>query len=125
MGYHGDMRRAVLLLIIGVIAVATAAACGPAEPAATTAPTAAPVPQATTALQPAKAPAPTAEPRATPQPTATSSPVPTPQPVRQPRAQVGDIAPGFTLPSASGAEVSLESYRGVKNVALVYYRGSF
>ena len=35
------------------------------------------------------------------------------------------MAPGFTLPSASGSDVSLESYRGDKNVVLVYYRGSF
>ena len=40
-------------------------------------------------------------------------------------AEVGDMAPTFTLPSASGSEVSLESYRGDKNVVLVYYRGSF
>ena len=40
-------------------------------------------------------------------------------------AEVGDMAPVFTLPSASGAEVSLESYRGDKNVVLVFYRGSF
>ena len=35
----------------------------------------------------------------------------------------GDIAPMFTLPSASGDEVSLESFAGDKNVVLVFYRG--
>ena len=40
-------------------------------------------------------------------------------------AEVGDMAPVFTLPSASGTEVSLESYRGDKTVVLVFYRGSF
>jgi peroxiredoxin len=29
----------------------------------------------------------------------------------------------FTLPSASGDEVSLESFAGDKNVVLVFYRG--
>ena len=35
----------------------------------------------------------------------------------------GDVAPMFTLPSASGDEVSLESFAGDKNVVLVFYRG--
>ena len=35
----------------------------------------------------------------------------------------GDFAPMFTLPSASGDEVSLDSFAGDKNVVLVFYRG--
>ena len=35
----------------------------------------------------------------------------------------GDVAPKFTLPSAAGESVSLESFAGDKNVVLVFYRG--
>jgi peroxiredoxin len=35
---------------------------------------------------------------------------------------VGDIAPGFTLKSATGGEHSLESYRGDKNLVVIFYR---
>ena len=34
---------------------------------------------------------------------------------------VGDMAPDFTLPSAQAGEVTLSSFRGVKNVVLVFY----
>ena len=34
-----------------------------------------------------------------------------------------DVAPKFTLPSAAGESVSLESFAGDKNVVLVFYRG--
>ena len=53
---------------------------------------------------------------ATPQPTST----PEPGPVVG--SGVGDIAPGFTLPSTAGVDESLESYRGDKNVVVVFYR---
>ena len=36
--------------------------------------------------------------------------------------EVGDTAYGFTLPSASGQDYSLASYRGKSNVVLVFYR---
>ena len=35
----------------------------------------------------------------------------------------GDVAPKFTLPSATGESVSLASFAGDKNVVLVFYRG--
>jgi hypothetical protein len=37
--------------------------------------------------------------------------------------RVGDPAPDFTLPDASGRPVSLADYRGRKPVILVFYRG--
>ena len=39
------------------------------------------------------------------------------------RVAVGDPAPLFTLESYHGEPVSLEDYRGEKNVVLVFYRG--
>ena len=47
---------------------------------------------------------------------------PTPEPEIQPSAEVGDMAPGFTLPSTAQVDHSLESYRGDKNVVVVFYR---
>ena len=35
----------------------------------------------------------------------------------------GDLAAKFTLPSAQGDSVSLESFAGDRNVVLVFYRG--
>jgi peroxiredoxin len=37
--------------------------------------------------------------------------------------RVGELAPDFTLPDASGAPVSLASFREQKPVVLVFYRG--
>jgi hypothetical protein len=37
--------------------------------------------------------------------------------------RVGERAPDFTLPDASGRRVSLADYRGKKSVVLVFYRG--
>jgi cytochrome oxidase Cu insertion factor (SCO1/SenC/PrrC family) len=37
--------------------------------------------------------------------------------------RVGERAPDFTLPDASGHPVSLADYRGKKSVVLVFYRG--
>ncbi|AWN22055.1 peroxiredoxin [Deinococcus irradiatisoli] len=34
---------------------------------------------------------------------------------------MGDLAPDFTLPASSGQTVTLSSYRGQKNVVLVFY----
>ena len=39
------------------------------------------------------------------------------------RVQVGDLAPDFTLTSLAGPPVTLSSFRGDKNVVLVFYRG--
>jgi cytochrome oxidase Cu insertion factor (SCO1/SenC/PrrC family) len=39
------------------------------------------------------------------------------------RVAVGDEAPNFTLASYGGEAVELASYRGAKNVVLVFYRG--
>ncbi len=39
------------------------------------------------------------------------------------RVQVGDPAPDFTLTSLAGPSVTLSSFRGAKNVVLVFYRG--
>ena len=88
-------------------------------PPPTPAPTATPVPTAT----PTPAPTPTATP--TPVPTATPTPAPTPTPTPAPQVgtSVGNLAPTFTLPSSSGVDVALESFRGDKQVVLVFYRG--
>ena len=37
-------------------------------------------------------------------------------------SDVGDLAPGFTLMSARAGDYTLESFRGDKNVVLVFYR---
>ena len=37
----------------------------------------------------------------------------------------GDLAPDFQLPAASGSDRSLASYRGDKNVLVVFYRAFF
>ena len=39
------------------------------------------------------------------------------------RVHVGIQAPDFTLESSEGEQVTLSSYRGKKNVVLVFYRG--
>ena len=56
---------------------------------------------------------------------------PVPEPVQAPAADSEDpspqtslpTAPGFTLTSATGEPVSLETYRGESNVVLVFFRG--
>ena len=125
MGYHECMRRAALLILIATIAVATAVACGPEDPTATSQPPATSAPTATSPAQPTEATATAPDARDTPVPTATLVPEPTPTPERSIGADVGDLAPGFTLPSATGSEVDLVSYRSDKSVVLVFYRGSF
>ena len=63
-------------------------------------------------------------PVASPVPTdvpATASPVPTETPLVV-GTGVGELAPAFTLPSISESDVSLESYRGDKNLVVVFYR---
>ena len=44
-------------------------------------------------------------------------------PATTPTVRVGEAAPDFTLPDASGRPVSLADYRGRKPVVLVFYRG--
>ena len=39
------------------------------------------------------------------------------------RVQVGMMAPDFSLVSLRGPPITLSEFRGVKNVALVFYRG--
>jgi hypothetical protein len=39
------------------------------------------------------------------------------------RIQVGQTAPDFTLTSLAGPPVTLSSFRGAKDVVLVFYRG--
>ena len=71
-------------------------------------------------------------------PAASSPPTATPAPTAQALAtsvpaggaswvgaEVGAIAPDFTLPSAAGGDVSLASYRGESNVVLIFYRGAW
>ncbi len=52
----------------------------------------------------------------------TPEPAATPTPDLVVGTDVGDLAPGFTLPSTAGMDQSLESYRGEKNVVLAFYR---
>ena len=87
-------------------------------------PTATPVPPTATPVPPTATPVP---PTATPvPPTATPTPVPpTATPTSVPEdvgTLVGDVAPGFMLAAATGSGRSLESYRGDKNVVVVFYR---
>ena len=39
--------------------------------------------------------------------------------------QVGDVAPDFTAPSTSGSEVSLDAFRGKRNVLLAFFPLAF
>ena len=36
-------------------------------------------------------------------------------------AEIGDVAPDFTLPSVSEGDISLSQYRGQKNVVLSFH----
>ena len=36
-------------------------------------------------------------------------------------AEIGDVAPEFTLPSVSEGDITLSSYRGQKNVVLSFH----
>jgi cytochrome oxidase Cu insertion factor (SCO1/SenC/PrrC family) len=42
-----------------------------------------------------------------------------------PTVKVGDIAPNFTLTDQNGNKVSLEQFKGKKNVALAFYVFAF
>ena len=99
----------------------------PTEAPATQQPTSTPEPTPEpTADEPEQLPAATTEP--TPEPAA-AAPEPEAQPTPAPTApsaavgySVGNLAPEFTLPSATGSDVSIESYRGEKNLVVVFYR---
>ncbi len=39
------------------------------------------------------------------------------------RVKIGDKAPDFTLENMDGKKITLSTYRGKKNVVLVFYRG--
>ncbi len=43
----------------------------------------------------------------------------------QPKIKVGDMAPNFTLEDQNGNKVSLDQFRGKKNVALAFYIFAF
>ena len=105
----------------------------PTEAPAVATSTEAPAVATPTPAPPAATPTP-APPAATPTPvppTATPTPVPptpvppTATPTNVPEnvgTLVGDVAPGFMLAAATGSGQSLESYRGEKNVVVVFYR---
>ncbi len=57
-------------------------------------------------------------------PPATAPPAP-PAPALVVGTNVGELAPDFQLPAASGSDRSLASYRGDKNVLVVFYRAFF
>ena len=79
--------------------------------------TSTPVPLPTSTPEPTATAEPTPEPAATPTPEPTATPIPEPEPS-------ANLAPLFSLPSAlDGTTISLESYRGDKNVVVVFYRG--
>ena len=42
-----------------------------------------------------------------------------------PSVKVGDVAPDFTLTDQNGNKVSLQDFRGKKNVALAFYIFAF
>jgi cytochrome oxidase Cu insertion factor (SCO1/SenC/PrrC family) len=42
-----------------------------------------------------------------------------------PTVKVGDVAPNFTLQDQNGNKVSLEQFKGKKNVALAFYVFAF
>ena len=94
----------------------------PAPPAAT--PTPAPPAATPTPAPPAATPTPV-PPTATPTPVPPTPVPPTATPTNVPEnvgTLVGDVAPGFMLAAATGSGQSLESYRGEKNVVVVFYR---
>ena len=43
----------------------------------------------------------------------------------QPTVKVGDVAPNFTLTDQNGNKVSLDQFKGKKNVALAFYVFAF
>ena len=100
-------------------AVATSTEAPPAATPTPVPPTATPTP-----VPPAATPTPV-PPTATPTPVPPTPVPPTATPTNVPEnvgTLVGDVAPGFMLAAATGSGRSLESYRGEKNVVVVFYR---
>jgi cytochrome oxidase Cu insertion factor (SCO1/SenC/PrrC family) len=48
-----------------------------------------------------------------------------PAPPPTPKIKVGDVAPDFTLTDQNGNKVSLDQFKGKKNVALAFYVFAF
>ena len=136
-GFLNIWRTAALT---AVLALAFAlAACGSADEVPTQEPQATEPPDATAVMTEANTPvataaAPTAvmtEPAPTAAATATAPAATAADPATEPAPTAAATAPPalemaqlFTLPSANGdLPVSLESYRGNKNVVVIFYRG--
>ncbi len=75
-------------------------------------------PRGGSAASPTMSVTPTLDSIATAEPTATQ-PAP---PSASLLPAIGEPAPDFTLPSASGAPITLSGYRGQKDVVLLFYR---
>lgn len=96
--------KAFVLSLVIVMSGCLVASCSP--------PAAPPPPPADT---------PTLAPTLTPMPPATSTETATPQENPGGIPAIGDAAPDFTLPSVADT-ITLSSYRGERNVVLVFYR---
>ena len=97
--------KAFVWFVAVVTCVCLVTSCSPA-----TAPP--PAPADTPTLEPTPAPTPSATPPATATPSENPGGIPA----------IGDTAPDFTLPSATADTIDLSSYRGEKNVVLIFYR---
>lgn len=78
------MIRAIALTLLAAIALLMVAACGAADPTATSEPSPTATPEPTATLEPTPTLAPTSEPTATPPPPATRVSLPTPEPTAVP-----------------------------------------
>ena len=107
-------------------ATPTTAAAAPRSTEASPDPTPTPVPPTATPTSVLPTATPTPVPAtATPTPVPPTPVPPTATPTSVPEnvgTLVGDVAPGFMLAAATGSGQSLESYRGEKNVVVVFYR---
>ena len=104
------MRKLIWLAAVISIMFVVASCGGTTEEATTSAkPPAARPPTSPATLPPATS-------------AATAAERPSPAPALSVGANVGELAPDFQLPAASGADSALASYRGDKNVVVVFYR---
>ena len=97
--------KAFVRCVVIVMCVCLVASCSPA-----------------TAPPPPPDPTPTLEPTVPPVPSATSTATATSSENPGGIPAIGDTAPDFTLPSGAADTITLSSYRGEKNVVLVFYR---